>query len=222
MNKNADARSKLPRVITVMGIAVVGGIFASRAGAVIINPGQTLTPAGNGAYSGTLIDDETHTIAASFLATVHSQVYQQSNGWLDFVYQFTNTAAGGDGIETIALGSFNDLFTNADYQVGTGDTAPSVPGDVAPTQVQRSPLTTSSADTINFYFPNYVEPGMTSDLLVIQTHATSFYEGNVSLLDSVGGNAQAPVPVPEPATAALLTTGLFGLMYRPGRKRNRI
>jgi hypothetical protein len=210
----------LPKVIAFAAVTAIGCLFLpqsslSRAGAAVINPGNTAPTTGTATFSGTIIDDETHAFnSGTFAGSLHSQVYQESSGSLDFVYQFSNSnIPGADGIKQFAGAGYNYLFANADDQT--------VAGDVSPFQVDRNPATSNGLnDTINFFFPAAapVLPGQSSDLLVVKTTATNFYEGTASLIDSLTANAQAPMPVPEPATLGLLSVGLVGLLARPGRK----
>jgi hypothetical protein len=211
MHDQSGAKYSVSRLMAVLSFVFGGVLAGSRAGAVIIAPGQSFPTTGAGTFSGTIVDDETSpfTNAVTFLGSLHSQVYQESNGWLDFVYQFSNNPNSVDPITTYTVSSYNDLFADADNK--------HVAGDVSPNQVERSPLDTSSDDIISFLFSG-VQPGQTSDLLVVKTHATSFVEGSASFLDSVPANVAAPVPVPEPATLGLLAVGIVGLVSRPGRK----
>jgi hypothetical protein len=211
MDIKTGMESGVLRFIALMAVAVLGGMFASRAGAVILNPGQSSAPTGAGTFSGTVIDNETQTFTGgSFLATLHSQVYQQTNGYLDFVYQLTDVA--GDSINTLSISSYNDLYLNVDDSL--------VAGGVAPNQMSRTPLDIASDDTLNFTFSSGLAPGSYSDLLVVQTTATSFYEGSASAIDTIPSNVQAPVPVPEPATAAIAGFALcaLGARRRTGAK----
>jgi len=218
-NENAR-KSDFGRFIALSAVMALGGLFLPRAGAAVINPGQSAPTTGGATFSGALIHTETNPFLApgSFNGTLTSNVYRESNGWLDFTYQFSSSTANPpnntDGITTFTGAGFNYLFANADDQT--------VAGDVSPNTVQRDPATSNGLnDTIRFlFFPggSPVLPGQSSDLLVVKTHATSFYEGTASLIDSTTANVQAPMPVPEPATVAVLTMGLAGLMLRPGRK----
>ena len=207
MDIQTGAKSKVSRLIAVLAVAISGGIFASRAGAVIITPGTSVVPNGSGVFSGTIVDNETSTLnSGTFIGSLHSVVYQQSNGWLDFVYQFSNTVVGGDSIETLSLSSYNGLTLNADYQAVTNG--------VAPNKIDRTPFTTASDDTLNYIFNAGVAPGSMSDLLVVQTTATSFYEGSASAIDTLPANVPAPMPVPEPATAAIAGFAMCALGMR--------
>jgi hypothetical protein len=206
-----------PRLIALGAVMAIGSLFLPRAGAAIIAPGGSAPTTGGATFSGTAIHTETDPFnSGTFAGNLTSTVYQESNGWLDFVYQFSNSnLSGADGITTFTGAGFNYLFANADDQT--------VAGDVSPTTVERDPATSNGLnDTIRFLFsPGVVLPGQTSDLLVVKTHAMNWYEGSASLIDSIPANVQAPMPVPEPATLGLLTVGLVGLLARPGRKSSK-
>ena len=80
-----------------------------------------------------------------------------------------------------------------------------------------------------FYGPgSHVSPGSSSDSLVIQTNATAFGAGNVSLQDGSAGTGVGFAPkkvsaAPEPGSWALMLGGvaLLGSMLRLERSRRR-
>jgi len=207
--------STMSRLSATAGLFCCGLLWMSPVRGAIINPGQSAPTDGLATFSGTVIHTETDPFnSGTFLGSLTSTVYQQSNGNLVFVYQFSNAnIQGADGITAFTVAGYNYLSANADDQT--------VGGDVSPNEVSRNPASGGGVnDTINFLFPAAapVLPGQTSDLLVVDTNATNWYEGSASLIGSLPANVQAPAPVPEPATMAVLATGLIGLLYRPGRK----
>jgi hypothetical protein len=213
MHKNARNLTRLRRV-AMMALVVSSGLLIPQARAAVLDPGQSAPTDHAATFSGTAIHTETDPFnSGTFIGSLTSTVYQQSNGWLDFVYQFSNTVPGGQGITEFTVSGYNYLFANADDQTDGADPSPN--------QVSRNPVSGGGVnDTINFDFPvaTPVVPGQTSDLLVVDTTATNWYEGSASLIDSATANVQAPAPVPEPATAALAGLSLFAL---GARRRNR-
>jgi hypothetical protein len=163
-------------------------------------------------------------------------VYQNnSNGTLDFVYQFSNGYASA-GVDTISLSYFNDeapatgWVTNAYYTdlepagflgkpdckyVVTG--SPSVPvcntGGVAsenikPTTFNEAP----NGSTLSFNFGRGLESGLSS-ILIVQTTAKSYEPGGIAVQGSRNFNSFALdlpgyQPVPEPGFYGVLAIGL--------------
>jgi hypothetical protein len=144
-------------------------------------------------------------------------VYSTSGGDLDFMFQVTNTTAGGDNpsIDKLRFQDFSGYSTDVGYTT-SGASLPGgvfVNGTIAPMVVDRtldgSGVVFSPAEA-TFY------DGDTSDVLVIETNATS-YDGN-GLMDLVFNDDDpsasafeptGPTGVPEPRTTALLGAGLL-------------
>lgn len=159
-------------------------------------PGYTLTGAG-GTASG----------------TATAWVYMTSGGTLDFAYQVTNNASSTDFVDTLSMASFAGFTTDVDY-VNT-------PGDNAPSTATRS---TGSGSVVNFdFFPNDIVAGDTSDVLLIETNATTFNPGTLSLIDSgvatVAAFGPATPAMPEPGSLLMIGSGLLGLMAFRRRQR---
>ena len=149
-------------------------------------------------------------------ATVTQTVYRDGSnlacpagGCLDFVFQFTDTTKGANNtfpgiIERLSSASFSGFLTNFGYVVGTG---------AAPDSFGRS---NNPGDAISFFFNiNNVQPGQTTDLLVVKTDATSYNtNGSIGLQDGTAGNANglsfapASSSTPEPVSMGLLGSGL--------------
>ena len=205
----------------VIALGIVG--LSRVATAVIINPSQSLSPVGSGAFTGSLAND---TGSESFSGTdifnnvvffglIDSRVYVDSGtGKLDFTYQFSNNANSPDSIEQMTVGGYAGLITDADYVPATGAAIPSL--------VTRS----SSGDLIGFSFPgsSAVLQGQTTDLLVIKTNASNYTLGNAAIQDGGNGNVSVFVPapaVPEPATAAIAGFALCAFAVRRRRAGQR-
>jgi hypothetical protein len=216
MGMHIAGNSPAIKLATIVSLMLGLAVSARKASAVIIVPGQALTPVGSGAFVGTLLADtgpETFqgvngSNAVVFFGQVDSQVYRDSStGDLDFLYQFSNNANSPDSIESLTVGNYAPFTTDADYIPATGTTPPS--------QVTRS----GSGNNVGFEFPapGAVAPGTNTDDLVIKTNATNFTTGIGVIQD--GGNGAAAVyvpsaPVPEPTTVALAGAAVLMLGFR--------
>jgi hypothetical protein len=139
--------------------------------------------------------------------TTTAWVYMTSGGTLDFAYQVTNNASSTDLIDTLSMASFGGFATDVDYLNAAGDNAPSLatrPG--------------GTGNVVNFdFFPNDIVAGDTSDVLLIETNATNFNPGTLSLIDSGVAKVAAFEPtgtpsMPEPSSLLMIGSGLAGLM----------
>lgn len=161
------------------------------------------------AYGGTVVGSQVGTISpgtftANYLETVYSDPFNiHCVGCLDFVYQLTDVGTSGD-VEHLTGFSFGGFLTDVGYTA--------VLGGHAPDMITR----TSNGNTIDFNFlgGQNIEPRDFSDFLVVQTNATQFTSGLVSIQDGSAGTSDglAPAPpVPEPSSLLLLGTGLVSV-----------
>jgi hypothetical protein len=143
-------------------------------------------------------------------------------GCLDFFFQVGEDSTSTDSIIRIGLdGLFPSFSDNVGYATESGGT------EVAPTSASFG--TSLPAAPISEFLT--LNPGGTSDILVIATNATSYASnGNLGFTASnestlvappVIGGMLTPIMAPEPGTIDLLTTSLLcllGWIYR--RKRS--
>jgi hypothetical protein len=171
-------------------------------------PGATLL-----ATTGTIpFVSSTSTFSGTMVAAVYSDPGNTFGaGDLDFVYQVANNAGSKDEINRVTAIDFMGFSTD----VGFTDFGASIPGGLfvngaaqPPQQVDRSVAGDTIGFTQNSSSPiTSILPGETSDALIIETNATLFAAGNVSLID--GGVATEPAF--QPAIPEVSSTLLFGV-----------
>ncbi len=207
-------------------VLLVGFVFVPIQAAILVAPISAQFPdvfTGYCASGCTLLastssteTDSTDTWTATLMAAVYSDPDNTfCTDCLDFVYQVTNEAGSTDGIGRVT--AFN--FTGFDVDAGFSPTAPGsgggsfVDGTDAPGLVDRL-----TADTVGFQFASSptapIAPGDTSNILIIETNATSYTTGIASAID--GGvasfNAYEPTVVPEPSLGLALGLGMVALV----------
>lgn len=184
-----------------------------------LSPGQTAPPDVLGApWTGTIMATTSGTIAPGTFSTSYTVwvVADPNNvfcaGCLDFAYVFTNAGPG-----------VNERFTGFDftgYKVDVGYDPTT--GSHTPTTVDRT--TSGAVIGFNYTGTDEITAGETTPLLLIETNALNFTDGLVSVQDGSAGTGEGfapfgPVSAPEPATLALLGSGLLaGGFFRRFRK----
>ncbi len=211
-------------VAVSLGISLVCATVAP-ASATVLDPGSgEAFPDVFTTFSGTTL------LACQSSGTVSTATYTYSAtaevlsdpsntfcaGCLDFVYQVTDESGSTDAIARITAISFTGFETDVGFSTTTvgGLTL----GSVAPSTVDRS----SGGDTIGFNLS--LLPGDTSNILVIETNATSYASGAMNTIDGSVSSASAFEPVsatPLPGALPLFAAGIsvIGLLARR-RKRN--
>jgi hypothetical protein len=192
----------------------------------------------------TNIDNAHPTICGQYDAAVYQN---NSNGTLDFVYQFSNGYANA-GVDTFGVSYFNDeapasgWVTNAYYTnvepagflgtpgcnyIVTGN--PSVPAcsgggvaslNITPATINEAP----DSSALSFNFGNGLESGLSS-ILIVQTTARNYEPGGVAIQDSRNFNSfelglPGYQPVPEPGFYGALAIGLAVIVWATTRRKN--
>ena len=193
--------------------------MTSLATASVLTPGSSGTPDAFSNAGWTLLATTGSQALSSgtFTANATASVYSDSAntfcaGCLDFVYMVTRTG-GNDPIERITAGNF------AGYLVDAGVVASS-PG-FGPNSVNRS----ADGGVVGF---NYQSTNLTgtdsTQLLVVQTNATNYMAGLLSIQDQQSANDlgfQPAAATPEPVSMTLLGGGLALLGAVRLRKKNK-
>ena len=194
--------------------------MASLASATVLTPGSSGAPDPFSNAGWTLLTTTGSQALSSgtFTANATSWVYSDSAntfcaGCLDFVYMVARTG-GNDPIERITTGSF------AGYSVDAG-VVTSSPG-FAPLSVDRS----ADGGVVGFNYQNAANLTGTesTQLLVIQTNATSFTAGLMSVQDRLSANGvgfQPSAAAPEPVSMSLLGGGLALIGLGRWRRNNK-
>lgn len=203
-------------------------VFAGAVQASVLTPGpgaslpDLFTLSGSTLLASTTLawTSSTSTMSGSYEAAVYSDPGNTFGaGNLDFVYQISNNAGSTDSVGRVTAINFTSWSTDIGY-VAAGSTLGSgfVDGTVAPELVDR----VSPGDSVGFSFnaplTTLIAPGETSTVLVIETNATSYTTGYLTIIDggattmAAYGPAGAVTPtVPEPASMLLIGGGLLSL-----------
>lgn len=163
------------------------------------------TPYAFGAISGT--------IEEIVLLDTTPNLVCPSGGCYDFEIEVLNNA-GPDTVGRVTTTNYTGFAVDAgiDSIYGSIGLWPTSGGMVAPATVDRV-----TADTIGFNFS--IPVGSSSDILEIETNATSYTTGLISVIDGGAANVTGFAPgVPEPATLSVLGIGLLSLLGL--RKKN--
>jgi hypothetical protein len=207
---------------TLACLALAALLCAPAAHAALLTPNSVQLPAASEPNPGGLLLASTTLPFASpgaFSGTLTSSVYSgdptNSLGGLTFTYSLVNDAVSTNNIARLSTTDFTGFATDASYNAGTS---------IAPGLIDRN--LSGSAVGFSFFpspldpFANFLLPGATSSLLVVQTDAQFYVPTTAFVID--GGIASVatfgPSLVPEPATFALAAAGLLAVVATRRRR----
>lgn len=186
-----------PNVLPPGAIIPAGSEPDPAGGTVLFTTGPT--PFSSAVFSGHLV------------STVLANDPGNPFGGLTFTYQLHLDATSVDPIGRFTVGRFDNFLIDASYS------AFQPVGGIAPSQITRSP----GGDVVGFnFFGNWLTPGSSSALLVLQTDASSYVPVSASVINERTASVPSLAPVPEPSILSLLGLALCGLaIYRWRRDR---
>jgi len=201
MARESGNTQSFSRLLLLLALTL---LLVPMANASILSAGDTMPPSPLFPTGTTLASISGVTLTTPTFSVVYSTsvLRDPNNTWcancLDFVYQFTNN--GPDVNQRYTMYNFGDFMIAAGTMpFGVHD----------PTTVSRSASTGGQVISFNFV-GNEIPRGMTTVTLVIETNATLFEPGLVSVQDGTAnfGNAFQPA-IPEPTSLVLMGGGLI-------------
>jgi hypothetical protein len=201
---------------TVWCSAVAVALLGATAQATLILPGMTIYPAaaepdpvGGAVVAGPMtVPFSTASYSGWLITTVITGDTSNLLGGLTFVYELSNSPTSTDAIHRLTVNGFDGFQTDVSYQVGSPGLPPAI--------VDRS----LNGDVIGFGFlnaplgPGYLQPGLSSASMVVQTDAPAYVRTVASVIDGYVTTVDTYSPVPEPLTAGFMLIGMALVFVR--------
>jgi PEP-CTERM motif len=213
------------QLIVLVAAMLLTSAATSRATPLL--PGNILFPAPAGPINGGTLFNVPQVVpfvSPTYTGTLTSEVFQNDPtnpflGGLTFVYQISNTSSFPGEIDRLTVSSFSGFATDAIYVAGSAS--------LAPTYIDRS--SGPAGATVGFSFAQpplgsgSIQPGQTSDLLVVYTDAKSAAFTLASTIDGSVAQVLSYAPttnlIPEPSTFVLAGLATIGLVAFGRRRR---
>jgi hypothetical protein len=195
-------RIQLRKFAVALAVALVTLSFPRHAGAVALTPGDTAAPTIFTGVPGTLLASlvaPTTSSTSTFSGTLTSAVFRNAGLTLDFYYQFSNSAASTGAIARLTAISFSGFTTDVGYRTD-GATLSGilfVNGTKPPNSVDRSSAGAGATVAASFQASDSakIQPGESSNVVVIRTNATNFSSGNTTIINGGFSTVAAFKPV---------------------------
>lgn len=206
--------------LMVHAVAFAGVLaLASSAQAVPLTPGNSvILPAGTTAPSpwGSLsyvtgMDSPYNSgpVANPFSGTLHSQVYREVGGTLDFFYQVT-AGPGAHPIDRISVPGFAGFTTDMYYATDVSILPSAAAGNLGSVAFEK--FTRLEDDVIGANFLNGLANNNSTYWLVVRTNATTYSGTTAFIQDGAQATAQTFCPAPLPSSMVLFATGAVGFV----------
>lgn len=196
--------------------AALGWGLAGGAQAVVLMPGggPIALPTVGAPFGGTVLATNSGTLTTpNWTGTFRTAVVDgpEPGPNMDFYYQFSNSRDSRDAIGRITGSEFANAFTTDVHQTSSGSGfAGFANGNQAAATADRGPLGVVGFNFVPGSNNGKLDPGETSNLLIIRTNAPLFTSGTMSVIDGTATFTTAFSPaIPEPGTLALLASGLL-------------
>ncbi len=210
------------RRTTFVAIAIMGALCAaSPAHADILSVGGSGSPDALSVAGDTFLTSVTNSGTDSetgLNVTITTSVYETAQNTLTFTYLLQNNSSSTDIVTSLTASNYSVAASVGTGKIDMG--ADNTTSGVAPNNVAWE-----DAATLKWTFGSNINPGHSSELLIVETQATNYAAGLVTAQNSgvvqVAGlePAVGTLAVPEPSTMAIAGLGALGMIGYLLRRR---